>query len=55
MVVGQVGRVDDLRDERPELEGFVGGLVVEHQVELGDEARLLDEEQPADEFFGDRE
>lgn len=55
VVVGKIGGIDDLGDERPELEGFVGGLVVEHQVELGDEARLLDEEQPSDELFGDRE
>ncbi len=55
VVVGKIGGIDDLGDERPELEGLVGGLVVEHQVEAGDEARLLDEEQPSDEFFGDRE
>ena len=55
VVVGKVGGVDDLCDECPQLECFVGGFVVEYQVETGDEAGLLDEEQTADELFTDRE
>ena len=51
VVVGKVGGVDDLGDERPQFERLVGGLVVEYQVETGNEAGLLDEEQSADEFF----
>ena len=55
MVVGKVGGVDDLGNERPQLERLVGGLMVEHQVETGDETRLLDEEQSADELLADGE
>lgn len=55
VVVGKIGGVDDLCDERPQFQCFVGGLVVEHQVEAGDETRLLDEEQSSDELLADRE
>ena len=53
VVVGKVGGGDNLRDERPQFERLVGGLVVEHEVEPSDEAGLLDEVQSTDELLGD--
>ena len=53
VIVSKVGGVDDLCNERPQLERLICGLVVEYQVEPGDEARLLDEKQSAYEFFAD--
>ena len=53
VVVGKVGGGDNLRDERPEFERLVGGLVVEHEVEPSDEAGLLDEVETANELLGD--
>ena len=43
VVDSQIIRVEGLRNERPILEAFVGGLVVEHRIETGDETQLLDE------------
>ena len=51
MVDSQTGRFDGLRNERPILEAFVGGLVVEHRIETDDETQLLDEELTVDELF----
>ena len=45
MVVGEIGALHRLCDERPKFEGLVGGFVVEDEVEGGDVARLFDEEE----------
>lgn len=45
VVVGEIGALHRLGDESPEFEGLVGGFVVEDEVEGGDVARLLDEEE----------
>ena len=44
--------VDNLNDEAPELDGLVGGLVVEHEVEAANRAFLFEEEKSAQKFFG---
>ena len=43
MVVGKVGGVDNLRNEHPQFERLVRGLVVENKVEASDQPGLLDE------------
>ena len=53
VVVGKVGGVDYLRNERPQFERLVRGLVVKNKVEAIDQPGLLDEEQTADELFAD--
>ena len=52
MVVGEKCSVDNLNDEAPELDGLVGGLVVEHEVEAANRAFLFEEEKSAQKFFG---
>ena len=53
MVVSEIGALHRLGDERPQFEGLVGGFVVEDEVEGGDIARFLYEEESAQEFLGD--
>ena len=45
VVVGEIGALHRLCDERPKFEGLVGGFVVEDEVEGGNVARLFDEEE----------
>nr|DAN52496.1 MAG TPA: hypothetical protein [Caudoviricetes sp.] len=52
MIVGEKGSVDNLDDEAPELDGLVGGLVVEHEVKAANRAFLFEEEKSAQKFFG---
>ena len=55
VVVGEVGALHRLGDESPQFEGLVRSLVVEDEIEGGDVAGLLDEEQAAQELLGDGE
>ena len=55
VVVSEIGALHRLGDERPQFEGLVGGFVVENEVEGGDVARFLNEEESAQELLGDGE
>ena len=55
VVVSEIGALHRLCDESPKFEGLVGGFVVEDEVEGGDVARFLNEEESAQELLGDGE
>ncbi len=55
VVVGEVGMLNDLRDERPQTERFLRGFEIEHEVDSFYIARFGDEVEPAQKLLGNRE
>ena len=55
MVVGKIGALHRLCDERPKFQRFVRSLMVENKIKGRYVAGLLDEEEPTQELLGDGE
>ena len=55
MVIGEIGVLDDAREERPEAKRFLRSLEIKDEVDSVHSSGFLDEEQAAQELLGDGE
>lgn len=54
VIIGEIGSLNNLGDERPEFERLVRGLMVENKVDAADLIIFRDEKEAAQKFLRDR-